>query len=223
MYSMKNLTTILTLAALAACSNNTTTDEVRNDIPEGPTFGPSNDSLSSPVYDVGASVTSQIGGNVISEDMVLDGPFWTGDIVLPPNSTTRIVLDAETFVTEEGIDLELALEPVLTGDYLVTYEFPFIGGTSVENWFALRPDSFRAWAGTTSVGITRDSIAPFIDYSFPTDGTYLTDITPGTGGNDAIVETEENNFTRATVVILISNLEDGYLDLRATASATEAP
>lgn len=221
---MKNLTTILSLAALAACSNNTTTapTEPAGDLSVDPGAGPN----VTPIYDVGASVISQIGGNTISQEHVIgDGaPFWTGDIVLPPNSTTRVVLDAETFVTEDGFDLELALEPVLTGDYLVSYEFPFVGGVEITDWASLRPDSFRAWAGTTSVGFTRDSIAPFIDYCLPTNGEAVTGlIQPGTGAGDAILNTVETDAVRATVVLVISNLEDGYLDLRATATATEAP
>ena len=206
MYSMKNLTTTLALAALAACSANTTTTDGQNDTPDNtnPDGPVAVDTEFDNIYDLSFTTMVNVGTNVVEDGTLF---AWEDTIVLPPNSRNIFLLDVETFIVREGATLDMGLTAP-EGEYLVEYRFPYIGGAEVNDWASLRPDGFRAWATTSSVGFTRDSIAPYIDYDFPTDGTYLTDITPGTGGNDAVIETEENNFTRGTIEVIVTNLDD---------------
>ena len=208
---MKNLTTILSLAALAACSNNntTTTAEPGEPIaPEEPTTEVTQ------VVDLASDAISTLGTNqVTAGDLFL----YEDSVILPPNTSTVIILDAELFEVSEGSSLDLLLTAP-EGEFLIEYRFPFVGGVELTDWASLRPDSFRAWASTTSVGFTRDSIAPSIDYDLPTDSEAVTGlIEPGTGAGDAILDTVETDAVRATIELIVTNLDDSPAVVALTA------
>lgn len=217
MYSMKNLTTTLALAALAACSANNTTTDGQTDTPDNtnPDGPVAVDTEFDQIYDLSFATLSSLGTNVIDSDTLF---AFTDTVVLAPNTRSVFLLDIEQFDISEGSSLDLSLTGP-EGEYFVEYTFPFVGGTDLVEWTSLRPDGFRAWATTSSVGFTRDSIAPSIDYDFPTDLTYLTGITPGTGGNDAVIETEQTNHVRGTLEVVVTNLDNSPIVVAVQAVA----
>ena len=203
---MKN-TTILSLLALAACSSSN--DTAQSDAAPEPPVEVEKSEFDS-YYDLSWTTMSAMGSNVIDEDTLF---AFSDTVTLAPNSRNVFLLDIETFIVREGCSLDLGLTAP-EGQYLVEYRFPFVAGVEVDDWASCNPDGFSAWATTSSVGFTRDSIAPFIDYDLPTDLITVTGLLePG------VLETEPTDSVRGTIEVIISNLGTEPIDVAVQALA----
>ena len=196
----------IALGLLAACAGNSndTTQETDTVVLETGTVPPGYFDY----IDVAAPALEAFGPNLTEES------FWSylDGFELPAGESVILVLDAELFEIEDGFDGEMTLR-VWTEDANWTAEcyMPFVGGLDIQDVLGVREGSIVAWASTETMGITRTTNG--IDYTFPTDGAYVTDVSQGN------VETEPNNHVLSTIEVILTNDTDGPRNVFFSAEA----